>query len=66
MTDELAAKFQVALEELAARDEFAEAGGVVATVMTADGTWSGTTGTADGVRDLRVDDQFAIAASPSR
>jgi D-alanyl-D-alanine carboxypeptidase len=62
VTDELAAKFQVALEELAARDEFAEAGGLVATVMTADGTWSGTTGTADGVRDLRVDDQFAIAS----
>jgi D-alanyl-D-alanine carboxypeptidase len=33
-----------------------------ATVMTADGTWSGTTGKADGVRDLQVDDQFAIAS----
>ena len=33
-----------------------------ATVMTAEGTWSGTTGKADGVRDLQVDDQFAIAS----
>ncbi len=33
-----------------------------ATVMTAEGSWSGTTGKADGVRDLMVDDQFAIAS----
>lgn len=33
-----------------------------ATVMTAEGTWSGTTGKADAVRDLRIDDQFAIAS----
>lgn len=37
-------------------------GGLSATVMTADGTWSGTTGKADGVRGLRVDDQFSIAS----
>ncbi len=33
-----------------------------ATVLTPEGTWSGTTGKADGVRDLQVDDQFAIAS----
>ena len=33
-----------------------------ATVMTADGTWSGATGKADGVRDVRVDSQFGIAS----
>lgn len=33
-----------------------------ATVMTGKGTWSGTTGKADGVRNLQVDDQFAIAS----
>lgn len=62
VTGELAAQFQVALEGLAGRDDFAEGGGMTATVMTADGTWSGVTGKADGVRDLRVDDQFAIAS----
>jgi D-alanyl-D-alanine carboxypeptidase len=35
---------------------------MAATVMSADGTWSGAAGTADGVRDVRVDDQFAIAS----
>ena len=35
---------------------------MTATVMTADGTWSGALGKADDVRDLRVDDQFAIAS----
>jgi D-alanyl-D-alanine carboxypeptidase len=30
--------------------------------MSADGTWSGTVGEADGVRDLQVNDQFAIAS----
>ena len=33
-----------------------------ATVMTAEGTWRGTTGKADGVRDLQVDDQFSVAS----
>jgi CubicO group peptidase (beta-lactamase class C family) len=33
-----------------------------ATVMTTDGTWSGATGSADGVRDVRVDSQFGIAS----
>ena len=62
VTEELAAKFQGALEDSAGRPEMAEGGGMTATVMTADGTWSGTTGKADGVRDLRVDDEFAIAS----
>ena len=31
--------------------------------MSAHGTWSGATGKADGVRDLTVDDQFAIAST---
>lgn len=35
---------------------------MAATVMTADGTWSGAAGSADGVRDVVVDDQFAIAS----
>ena len=58
MTEELAAKLQAAL----ALHDVADGGGMSATVMTAEGTWSGTTGTADGVRDLQVDDQFAIAS----
>ena len=62
VTEEVAAQFQAALEDLAARDEFGEKGGLTATVMTADGTWSGVVGTADDARDLRVDDQFAIAS----
>jgi D-alanyl-D-alanine carboxypeptidase len=62
VTEELAAKLQVALDDLAGSGAFTEEGGMVATVMTADGSWSGTVGTADGVRDLQVDDQFAIAS----
>ena len=58
MTKELAAKLQAAL----ALHDVADGGGMSATVMTAEGTWSGTTGKADGVRDLQVDDQFAIAS----
>lgn len=58
VTEELAAKFQAAL----ALHDVTGGGGMSATVMTADGTWSGTTGKADGVRDLQVDDQFPIAS----
>ncbi len=58
VTEELAAEFQAAL----ALHDVANGGGMSATVMTAEGTWSGTTGKADGVRDLQVDDQFAIAS----
>ena len=39
--DGLAAKFQVALDDLVGSDGFGEAGGMTATVMTAEGTWSG-------------------------
>jgi D-alanyl-D-alanine carboxypeptidase len=42
--------------------EAAGTAGVAVTVISPDGTWSGATGKADGVRDLRVDDQFAIAS----
>ena len=48
MTEELAAKLQAAL----ALHDVADGGGMSATVMAAEGTWSGTTGKADGVRDL--------------
>jgi D-alanyl-D-alanine carboxypeptidase len=54
VSEETAAEFQAVLDEMAGR------AGMSATVMTPDGTWSGATGTADGVRDVRVDDQFAI------
>ena len=56
VSEEVAAEFQAALNDMA------DGGGMSATVMTADGTWSGATGKADGVRDVRVDDQFAIAS----
>src|SRR5687767_13369320 len=58
VTEESAAKFQAAL----ALHDVTGGGGMSATVMTAEGTWSGTTGKADGVRDLQVDDQFSIAS----
>jgi len=58
VTEESAAKLQAAL----ALHDVSGGGGMSATVMTADGTWNGTTGKADGVRDLQVDDQFAIAS----
>jgi D-alanyl-D-alanine carboxypeptidase len=58
VTEELAAKFQAAL----ALHDVSDGGGMSATVRTAEGTWSGTTGKADGVRDLQVDDQFSIAS----
>ncbi len=58
LPEELAAKLQVAL----AVHDVSDGGGMSATVMTAEGTWSGTTGKADGVRDLLVDDQFTIAS----
>jgi CubicO group peptidase (beta-lactamase class C family) len=52
----MAAEFQAALEEMA------DGAGMAATVMTADGTWSGATGKADGVHDVAVDSQFGIAS----
>jgi D-alanyl-D-alanine carboxypeptidase len=53
---DLAAELQSVLEELAGE------AGVSATVMSADGMWSGATGKADGVRDVTVNDQFSIAS----
>jgi D-alanyl-D-alanine carboxypeptidase len=51
-----AAEFQAILDDMAGK------AGMSATVMTDEGTWSGATGKADGVRDVGVDDQFAIAS----
>lgn len=62
VNDELAARFQAALEDFAGSEDFAGGGGLTATVMSAAGIWSGTVGTADGVRDVQVDDQFSIAS----
>ena len=56
VSDETAAEFQAILNEMAGR------AGMAATVMSPDGTWSGATGKADRIRDVRVDDQFAIAS----
>lgn len=56
VSDGVAAEFQAILSDMAG------GGGMAATVMSPDGTWSGAAGKADGVRDVRVDDQFAIAS----
>jgi D-alanyl-D-alanine carboxypeptidase len=56
VSEEMTAEFQAVLDDMAGR------AGVSATVMSADGTWSGAAGKADGVRDVTVDDQFAIAS----
>ena len=52
----------LAEELLAILNDKADGSGVAATVMSADGTWSGAAGKADGVRDVEVDSQFAIAS----
>jgi D-alanyl-D-alanine carboxypeptidase len=56
VSDDLAAEFQAALKEMAG------GGGMAATVMSPEGTWSGAVGTADGVRKVTVRDQFGIAS----
>ena len=56
VSEEVAAEFQAALNDMA------DGGGMAATVMSANGTWSGAAGKADGVRDVTVNDQFAIAS----
>jgi D-alanyl-D-alanine carboxypeptidase len=56
VSEEMAAEFQAALNDMA------EGAGMAATVMSPDGTWSGATGKADGVRDVRINDQFAIGS----
>ena len=54
--DDVAARFEAVLADMAG------GGGIAATVMTPDGTWSGAFGTADGVHDVAVDSQFGIAS----
>jgi CubicO group peptidase (beta-lactamase class C family) len=54
---EVAAEFQAILDDMAGKR------GMAATVMSAYGTWSGAVGKADGVRDVQVNDQFAIAST---
>lgn len=49
-------KFQAALAGMTG------VGGLAATVMTADGTWSGSVGTADGVHAMEADSQFGIGS----
>src|SRR5918994_6233399 len=56
VSEEVAAEFQAALNEMA------RGAGMAATVMSPDGTWSGATGKAEGVRDVRIKDQFAIGS----
>jgi CubicO group peptidase (beta-lactamase class C family) len=53
---------KAAAEFLAILNDMAGGAGMAATVMSRDGTWSGATGKADRVRDVRVDDQFFIAS----
>ena len=55
--DDVAAELQAILDDMVAGG-----GGIAATVMTPEGTWSGAAGTADGVHDLQVDSQFGIAS----
>ena len=62
VAEEVAAEFQAALSDMRDMSDLADGIGMSATVMSADGTSSGTIGKADGDRDLRVDDQFAIAS----
>jgi D-alanyl-D-alanine carboxypeptidase len=58
VSEQEAAEFQAILTDMAAFN----GAGMSATVMTADGTWSGATGSADGVHDVRVDSQFGIGS----
>lgn len=54
--EDVAVKFQAILADMAG------GGGITATVMTPDGTWSGAFGKADGSNDVSVDSQFGIAS----
>ena len=51
-----AAEFEAALREMAGE------GAMTATVMSPDGTWSGAVGKANRVRDVGINDQFAIGS----
>ena len=53
---ESAAEFEAALREMAGK------GGMTAMVMSPDGTWSGAVGKANRVRDVGINDQFAIGS----
>ena len=53
---EAAAEFEAALREMAGE------GGMSATVMSPVGTWSGAAGKANRVRDVGINDQFAIGS----
>ena len=53
---EAAAEFEVALREMAGK------AGMSATVMSPEGTWSGAVGKANRVRDVGINDQFAIGS----
>ncbi len=55
--EDLAAELQSTLKRVALN------AGVSATIMSAHGTWSGTAGTADGNRDVTINDQFSIAST---
>lgn len=54
--EETAAEYQAILLDMAGK------GGMAATVMSPEGTWSGATGNANPDRDMRVNDQFAIGS----
>jgi D-alanyl-D-alanine carboxypeptidase len=56
---EVAAKLQAVLNAMA---EVTDGVGFAATVMTPEGTWSGASGTSDGVHEVAVDSQFGIAS----
>jgi D-alanyl-D-alanine carboxypeptidase len=51
-----AEKFHAALAEVVG------GGGIAATLITPEGTWSGAAGTADGAHELQTDSQFGIAS----
>jgi D-alanyl-D-alanine carboxypeptidase len=53
---DVAARYQAALAGASYRN------GATATLITPDGTWSGASGTADGVLDMQPDSQFGIAS----
>lgn len=60
VSEEMAVAFQGALADMA--EEGGIGGGMAAMVLSADGTWGGTAGKADGIRDLRIEDQFNIGS----
>jgi D-alanyl-D-alanine carboxypeptidase len=54
----VAAEYQAILD-----DTVGSRGGITATVMTPEGTWSGAAGKADGADDLQIDSQFGIGSN---